>query len=112
LIIDPGSSINARIQEGRAEGILVGRASGDLELTYLSQDASVMAGDIVVTSGLGGSFPAEILIGRVVSVHRRDYEFYQTAVIEPRNDFSRLELLLVITNFTPIEIAPLEGAAP
>jgi rod shape-determining protein MreC len=112
LIVDPESAINARIQESRSEGVLVGQSSGELQLTYLSQDASVKPGDIVVTSGLGGSFPAEILIGRVVSVHRRDYEFYQTAVIEPRNDFSRLELLLVITNFTPIEIAPLEGVAP
>jgi rod shape-determining protein MreC len=112
LIIDPDSSINARVQESRAEGILVGQSSGGLEMTYISQDASIKAGDIVVSSGLGGTFPPEILIGRVVSVHRRDYEFYQTAVIEPRNDFSRLELLLVITNFTPVEIGPLEGTTP
>jgi rod shape-determining protein MreC len=112
LIIDPDSSINARVQESRAEGILVGQSSGGLELTYISQDASIQPGDIVVTSGLGGSFPPEILVGRVVSVHRRDYEFYQTAVIEPRNDFTQLELLLVITNFTPVDIGPLEGASP
>jgi rod shape-determining protein MreC len=112
LIIDPDSSINARVQESRAEGSLVGQSAGGLEMTYISQDASIKPGDIVVTSGLGGSFPAEILVGRVVSVHRRDYEFFQTAVIEPRNDFSRLELLLVITNFTPVDIGPLQGATP
>jgi rod shape-determining protein MreC len=107
LITDPDSTINARIQESRAEGVLIGRPTGELELIYLSQDITVNVGEIVVTSGLGGGFPPEILIGRVVSVHRRDYELYQTAIIEPRSDFSRLEMVLVITNFEPVEIGPL-----
>jgi rod shape-determining protein MreC len=76
-------------------------------LTYLSQDIPVNVGEIVVTSGLGGGFPPEILIGRVVSVHHRDYELYQTAIIEPRSDFTRLEMVLIITNFEPVLIDPL-----
>lgn len=107
LITDPDSSINARIQESRSEGILIGLPTGELELTYLSQDILVSVGEIVVTSGLGGGFPPEILIGRVVSVHRRDYELYQTAIIEPRSDFTRLEMVLIITNFEPVLIDPL-----
>jgi rod shape-determining protein MreC len=112
LITDPDSIINARIQESRSEGILVGLPTGDLELVYLSQDIQVNVGEIVVTSGLGGGFPPEILIGRVVSVHRRDYELYQTAIIEPRSDFSRLEMVLIITNFEPVQIGPLLENAP
>jgi cell shape-determining protein MreC len=48
----------------------------------------------------------------VVSVHRRDYELYQTAIIEPRSDFSRLEMVLIITNFEPVLIDPLLENAP
>ncbi len=107
LITDPDSVINARIQESRAEGILVGRPTGELEMIYISQDIQITIGEIVVTSGLGGGFPPEILIGRVVSVHRRDYELYQTAIIEPRSDFTRLEMVLIITNFEPVLIDPL-----
>lgn len=107
LITDPNSAVNARIQESRAEGILVGRQTGDLELLYLSQDITVTVGETIVTSGLGGGFPPEILIGRVVSVRRRDYELYQTAIIEPRSDFSRLEMVLIITNFEPVYVDPL-----
>ena len=107
LITDPDSVINARIQESRAEGIISGQATGELEMLYISQDIMVTVGETVVTSGLGGGFPAEILIGRVVSVHRRDYELYQTAIIEPRSDFSRLEMVLIITNFEPVLIDPL-----
>jgi rod shape-determining protein MreC len=107
LITDPDSVINARIQESRSEGVLVGRPSGELEMVYLSQDILVNPGETVVTSGLGGGFPADILIGQVVSVHRRDYELYQTAIIEPRSDFSHLEMVLIITNFEPVLISPL-----
>jgi rod shape-determining protein MreC len=107
LITDPDSVINARIQESRAEGILVGRPTGELEMIYISQDILITVGETVVTSGLGGGFPPEILIGRVVSVHRRDYELYQTAIIEPRSDFTRLEVVLIITNFEPVLIDPL-----
>jgi rod shape-determining protein MreC len=107
LITDPDSVINARIQESRAEGILVGRPTGELEMIYISQDIKITVGEIVVTSGLGGGFPPDLLIGRVVSVHRRDYELYQTAIIEPRSDFSRLEMALIITNFEPVLIDPL-----
>jgi rod shape-determining protein MreC len=112
LIIDPNSVINARIQESRAEGILQGQSTGSLQMIYIPQDVTVTVGEIVVTSGLGGGFPPEILVGRVVSVHRRDYELYQTAVIEPRNDFSRLEMVLIITNFEPVQIGPLQGTTP
>lgn len=112
LIVDPSSSVNARIQDSQTEGVLVGRSTGDLEMIYIPQDAVVKPGDIVVTSGLGGGFPADILIGSIISVHRRDYEFYQSAVIEPRSDFSTLELLLIITNFAPFDVAPLTGGNP
>jgi len=112
LIIDPNSVINARIQESRAEGILQGQSTGTLQMIYIPQDVTVTVGEIVVTSGLGGGFPPEILVGRVISVHRRDYELYQTAVIEPRNDFSRLEMVLIITNFEPVQIGPLQGTTP
>jgi rod shape-determining protein MreC len=112
LITDPDSVINARIQESRVEGSLVGRPTGELEMIYISQDIKITIGEIVVTSGLGGGFPPEILIGRVVSVHRRDYELYQTAIIEPRSDFSRLEMVLIITNFEPVLIDPLLESVP
>jgi rod shape-determining protein MreC len=107
LIIDPGSSINAHIAERHAEGIVIGESTGNLLMQYLPQNIAISPGDNVVTSGLGGLFPSEILIGRVVSVHKRDYELYQTAVIEPRNDFSSLEMLLIITNFEPVVVGPL-----
>ncbi len=109
LIIDPQSAINARVQESRAEGVLIGQPTGELTLTYLPQDSVVKAGDLVVTSGLGGGFPANILAGRVVSVRKRDYELYQTATVLPRVEFGGLEIVLIIANFEPVDIGPLSS---
>jgi rod shape-determining protein MreC len=109
LIIDPQSAINARVQETRAEGVLIGQPTGELTLTYLPQDSVVKAGDLVVTSGLGGGFPANILAGRVVSVRKRDYELYQTATVLPRVEFGGLEIVLIIANFEPVDIGPLSS---
>ena len=67
----------------------------------------MQVGDLVVTSGLGGDYPADILIGQVTSVRRRDYDIFQTASVQPVVDFSQLQIVLVITNFRPIDISPL-----
>ena len=73
----------------------------------LPQSASIQVGDLVLTSGLGGNYPANILIGQVASVRKRETDLFQSASVQPVVDFSALQILLVITNFTPVDIAPL-----
>ena len=107
LITDPGSAVNVRLQNSNADAVLLGSASGDLSLDMISQDVVVEPGDVVLTSGLGGGYPADLLIGQVVSVRRRESDLFQRASIQPAVDFSRLQIVLVITNFRPIDITPL-----
>ena len=82
--------------------------TGDLSLDMISQDVTVEAGDVVLTSGLGGGYPTDLIVGQVLNVRKRDYELFQQASIQPAVDFSRLEIVLVITNFRPVDIEPLE----
>lgn len=107
LITDPGSAVNVRLQNSNADAVLLGSAAGDLSLDMISQDVVVEPGDVVLTSGLGGGYPADLLIGQVVSVRRRESDLFQRASIQPAVDFSRLQIVLVITNFRPIDITPL-----
>jgi len=107
LITDPASAINVRLKNSETEAILVGSITGDLSLDMISQDVTVEIGDVVLTSGLGGNYPPNIVVGQVVSVRKRAYELFQQAAIQPVVDFSRLEIVLVITNFRPVDIAPL-----
>ncbi|MDH4135748.1 MAG: rod shape-determining protein MreC [Anaerolineae bacterium] len=105
LITDVSSSVNAIIQSSRATGVVEGKADGGLVMKYIPQQVTVNVGDIVLTSGLGATFPKRLVIGQVTAIHKRDIEMFQQAEIKPTVDFERLEIVLVITNFEPIEMA-------
>jgi len=107
LITDPSSAVNVRLQNAETDAVLVGSVTGDLSLDMISQDVNVDPGDVVLTSGLGGGYPPDLIVGQVLNVRKRDYELFQQATIQPAVDFSRLEIVLVITNFRPVDIEPL-----
>jgi rod shape-determining protein MreC len=103
LVIDGRSSVNALVQRSRASGVVEGVLGGGLVMKYISQDQPVSVGDVVLTSGLGSSFPKGLVIGQVVAVHQRDIEMFQQAQVRPTVDLGRLERVLVITGFQPLE---------
>jgi rod shape-determining protein MreC len=107
LINDPTSAVNARIQESRAEGVVVGTLTGDLRMQFIPLDAEVTPGDVVLTSGIGGRFPPDVLIGQVTSVRRRTQDIFQEAELQTLNDYDAIETVLVLTNFTPIDLEPI-----
>jgi rod shape-determining protein MreC len=112
LITDPNAPVNARLQRSRDVGVVVGGVAGGLEMQYLAQKADVLPGDVVITSGLGGAYPDGIVIGTVTVVKRQDYEVQQSAELVSPVDFRSLEMVLIITNFTPIDFTPFESATP
>ncbi len=107
LITDPASQVNVRLQGAETEALLIGSITGELSLEMIPQDVNVQSGDLVLTSGLGGGYPPNLLVGQVLTVRKFDYELFQQAVIQPTVDFSRLYYVLVITNFRPVDISPL-----
>lgn len=107
LITDAGSVVNVTLQSNEASAVLEGSLTGELTLTMIPQDVGVQAGELMLTSGLGGTFPPNILIGQVTGVRSRSFELFQTASVQPVVDFARLEIVLVIRNFRPVDIAPL-----
>jgi rod shape-determining protein MreC len=107
LITDPSSVVNVRIEPHRSEAQLVGSVTGDLTVEMVSQDAPLQPGDLVLTSGLGGTFPSDLLIGQVISVRKQSNELFQSGAVQPVVDFSTLQAVLVITNFRPVDFSPL-----
>jgi hypothetical protein len=45
-------------------------------------------------------------------VRTREFDLFQQATVQPVVDFNRLQIVLVIVNFKPVDIAPLVPAAP
>ncbi|MBK9926455.1 MAG: rod shape-determining protein MreC [Anaerolineales bacterium] len=107
LVTDPASSVNVRLQNAEVEASLIGSVTGDVVLQLIPQDAVVETGDLVLTSGLGGGYPPDLIVGQVVNVRSRDYDLFQQATIQPVVDFNRLQIVLVIVNFKPVDISPL-----
>jgi rod shape-determining protein MreC len=109
LITDVSSSVNAVTSSSRATGLVQGRPDGLPVMRDIPQGDTVSVGDTVFTSGLGGNFPRQILIGQITAVERNDTDLYQTAIVQPTVDFNHLEMVLIITDFEPIEDEPPKG---
>jgi rod shape-determining protein MreC len=107
LITDPASNINVKLEPSRAQAVIRGEVSGEISLAMIPQSAQVEIGDLILTSGLGGNYPTNILIGQVTGVRRRETDLFQSASVQPVVDFNQLEIVLIITNFRPIDISPL-----
>lgn len=99
-IIDTSSSVSCSLSTTDQSIVCKGTQDEDsaLKAMYLPTDDSVIQGDSVETSGLGGIYPKGIHVGsvkRVVNTHN-DTDKY--AIIETAVDFNKLDTVLVITN--------------
>ncbi len=94
LLTDFTSTIPAIVQRGRYWGVAKGDQSS-VRLEYVSQDAPLRVGDRIVT-GEARSFHSGALIGSIVSIQRGNSTLYQTAVVKPSVDFSRIDRVVII----------------
>jgi rod shape-determining protein MreC len=111
LITDPVTRINVRIEPSRSAAVLTGSITGDITLEQIPQAANVNPGNLILTSGLGGNYPANIIIGQVTSVRSMENDLFQSASVQSVTDFDDLNIVLVIINFDPIDISPLLPSA-
>ncbi len=96
LTHDPNSAVNALIQKNRVQGIVKGEGSQSYKMSYILKNADVEEGDLIITSGLGGSFPKGIPVGTVSSVTKSKRGMFQDITVSPSVNFSQLEYLIVI----------------
>ncbi len=104
LVTDNASSIPARLGNSRATGILRGGGlGGATSIDWVDLKHEISVGEVVLTSGLGGKFPQDIVIGRVIEVERREAELFQRAIVQPAVAFDALEIVFVITSFRTVD---------
>jgi rod shape-determining protein MreC len=110
LLIDRNAAAGALIERSRAQGVVIGSGDGRLLLEYVSEVSDVIAGDVVVTSGIDGIFPKGFVIGRVESVDKTGGA-YRRIVVRPAADSSAIEEVLVIVTPTAAREPGAEGGA-
>lgn len=106
-ILDTTSSIGATVfrteQVAVAQGQLGLMSAGQLALTYVDEPDKLIAGDLVVTSGLGGYYPSGLPIGTVTELRTDTGGLTQYAVLSPKADIGALTQVFLITEFDVVE---------
>jgi rod shape-determining protein MreC len=102
LLIDQNSAVDCLIQRSREKGIVKGLSSGLCKLDYVVRAGDVVAGDLVVTSGMDRVFPKGLPVGQVVEVEDTPWDFFKDIKVKPMVDFAKLEEVLVIMKEDPL----------
>ncbi|MBN8281455.1 MAG: rod shape-determining protein MreC, partial [Gammaproteobacteria bacterium] len=114
LITDPDHAVPVEVVRNGLRTIAVG--TGDLaklSLPFLTRNADIKAGDLLVTSGLGGTFPAGYPVGTVTAVDGSSGDAFLEVTARPKASLDRLhEVLIVYEAAGPAPVsAPAAAAA-
>ncbi|MFP5504952.1 MAG: rod shape-determining protein MreC [Gammaproteobacteria bacterium] len=123
LITDPAHAIPVQVNRNGLRSIVVGVGSlRELSLPHIPNSADIVAGDLLVTSGLGGRFPPGYPVAEVVSVTSDPGQSFAQIVARPLSQLDRSrEVLLVwpparpgsgVTDTVDTGTADSAGAAP
>ena len=105
LLLDTNCSVSAMIQESNTFGIVEAQDDSDqvLQMIHIPYDTYVEEGQVIITSGLGGIFPAGLRIGYIVGVASDAGGLMQKATVMPYTDFERLSDVLVLTKANSVQ---------
>ena len=101
LITDQSSGVAALVQRGRYAGTVEGSLGGDLRLNFVPIDAEIEAGDVVLTSGIGGIFPKGLVVGEVVRVDETHNTLFQLITLRSMVNMNSLEEVLILLDAPP-----------
>jgi rod shape-determining protein MreC len=112
LITDPDHAVPVEVVRNGMRTIAVGTGDLDqLSLPFLTRNADVKTGDLLVTSGLGGRFPAGYPVGTIVAVDGSEGDAFLEVTARPAASLDRLHEVLLVFSPEPVtEVAP--GSPP
>ncbi len=107
IILDQRSRFPVLVQRTRSRGIVAGTGSG-IELRQVLIRDELKIGDRIITSGLSQLFPKGLFVGEIKEIVQSENQLFQTAVLEPGVDFSRLESVGIL----PLELGLFDPDQP
>jgi len=115
LVTDPEDAIPVQVTRNSLRTIAVGGGSdGELVLPYLAANADIRSDDLLVSSGLGGVYPAGFPVARVIGVRRESSQLPAQVRAAPVADVERDRevILLQFSADNPAAPAPNPPIAP
>lgn len=102
-ILDVTIEVGAMDSFTREIGLTAGEISlaeeGKLLLSYLPRESQAKPGDLVCTTGIGGIFPRELVIGTILELRPDSKGLSLNAVIQPPTDLRTVRDVLVVKSF-------------
>lgn len=102
-ITEASASVGACVPRSGEIGILEGDISlkdtGNCYLNYLSPEADVEVGDLVLSSGKGSVYPRDIVIGQIIAIETNEYLRTKVATVKISADLTSLKYVMIITDF-------------
>ncbi len=99
-ILDAGNAVSARITRTRDHVITKGHlglsSKNQMKVTNIPIGVSLIEGDKIETSGMGGIYPKGIVIGKIKSFEQKNNPLENEAVIESQVNFEKLETVAII----------------
>ncbi len=116
LITDADTAVPVSVNRNGLRTIAVGTGdSARLRLPYLTNSADIKTGDLLVSSGLGGVFPAGYPVGRVVAVNLQPEQSFSEVIAEPASALDRDREVLLVWNDEKVpgdsKVKPAAGSA-
>ncbi|MBQ6570717.1 MAG: rod shape-determining protein MreC [Clostridia bacterium] len=103
-ILNSTIDVGAFDRRTRDNGVISGTSSlakkGYTKLGLLQRDCDVSTGDIIVSSGLGGIFPDNVVIGEVMEVNPEPQSISLYAVVKPMADIAQCRDVFVLVDFS------------
>lgn len=117
LITDPAHALPVQVNRNGLRSIVVGTGSlAELSLPHIPNNADIRAGDLLVTSGLGGRFPPGYPVAEVTAVAVDPSQNFAKVTAQPLSHLDRSREVLLVwppEPQTPPETAPeAQSAAP
>lgn len=111
LVTDKDHVIPVKIERTGARAVMAGSGAGRApELRFMPPAADVRVGDILVTSGLDGTYPPGLAVAKVATVERETGQMFARIALTPLAGVERSEQLLVMTRSA--ELPPRPDDAP
>ncbi len=96
LITDEISGVSAYLQNSRAEGVVNGSVDGLLRMEFVPSTTNVTLGEAVITSGMGGVYPAGMVVGYVSRIEGASTDTYRTIIVQPAANVEANEEVVVL----------------
>ena len=111
LVTDKDHAVPVKVERSGVRSVLFGAGAGHSpELRFMSPNADIEQGDVLVTSGIDGTYPPGLAVARVSTLERETGQMFARITTQPIAGVDRSEYLLVLGHATARPARPDEPA--